>query len=90
MTITYNQSLQSFCTHTLMAQWWLSTIWSLFCYEFIKTGLVNTYCFDYIMTANGVEWSECISQIQLCSATLYKILYEVIKNPTNAHHTSKG
>ena len=45
MTITYNKSLQLFYTRTLMAQWWLSTIWSLFNYEFIKTRLVNTYRF---------------------------------------------
>ena len=86
--ITYNQSLQSFCTHTLMAHWWLSTIWSLFCYEFIKTRLVNTYCFDYIVTANGVDVFHkynCVPQ----RCTRY-ILYKVIKNPTNAHHTSKG
>ena len=30
------------------------------------------------------------SQMQLCSITVYKILYTVIKNPINAHHTSKG
>ena len=26
----------------------------------------------------------------MCSTTLHKILYTVIKNPVNAHHTSKG
>ena len=58
MTITYNQSLQSFCTHILKAQWWLSTVWSLLNYEFIKTDwltLIAWYPYIYIVTANGVE-----------------------------------
>ena len=59
--LTYNKFLPSFCTHIVMAQWWLSTIQSVFYYELTKTRLVNTYCFvTSLYSANGVEWSkEC-------------------------------
>ena len=51
----------------------------LLCHNgFTKTRLVNTYCpVKSFMTANKVEWSEIIYNIQLCSTMLCKILYEV-------------
>ena len=68
--------------HILMAQWWLSTIQSVFYYEFTKTRLVDAYCFIKSFEGSATSYKFFILYLSLSTDCSF-LLSHIYKYPVH-------